>query len=90
MQHELWFTALLNHAFARPVNAVMQSLPPAFHPANPAVPFTDPVAIQIFVVAVLILLFLLVRSRLDVDKPGPVQHIAEMLHQPDRRDYWSA
>lgn len=80
MQEELWFTALLNHAFARPVNAVMQSLPPAFHPANPAAPFTNPVAMQIFVVGILILFFLLVRSRLDVDKPGAVQHIAEMLN----------
>ncbi|HET9181276.1 MAG TPA: F0F1 ATP synthase subunit A [Candidatus Angelobacter sp.] len=81
MQEELWFTALLNHAFARPVNAVMQALPPIFHPKNPAAPISDPVAMEILVVAFLIVLFLLIRSLLTVEKPGFLQHIAEITDQ---------
>jgi F-type H+-transporting ATPase subunit a len=81
MQEELWFTALLNHAFAKPVNALLQSLPPVFHPANPEAPINNAVAMEVLVVSILILLFLLIRSRLDVEKPGGVQHLAEMFHE---------
>lgn len=81
MQEELWFTALLNHAFARPVNALLRSLPPVFHPANPEAPINNAVAMEVLVVGILILLFLLIRSRLSVDKPSGVQHLAEMFHE---------
>jgi F-type H+-transporting ATPase subunit a len=81
MQEELWFTALLNHAFAKPVNAILQSLPPSFHPANPEAPINNAVAMEVLVVSILILFFLLIRSRLNVDKPGGVQHLAEMFHE---------
>ncbi len=81
MQEQLWFTELLNHAFAGPVNAAMQALPPAFHPANPQAPFTNSVAMQVLVVCILLLFFVLVRSRLSVEKPGGLQHIAETLNE---------
>ncbi len=81
MQEQLWFTALLNAAIGKPVNAAMQALPAAFHPANPQAPITNYVAMQVLVVAALIVIFLLIRSRLSVEKPGPLQHIAEMLDQ---------
>jgi F-type H+-transporting ATPase subunit a len=79
MQEQLWFTALLNAAIGKPVNAAMQALPPAFHPANPQAPITNYVAMQVLVVAALIIVFLLIRSSLSVEKPGPMQHLAEML-----------
>lgn len=81
MQEQLWFTALLNAAIGKPVNAAMQALPPAFHPANPQAPIPNYVAMQVLVVAALIIIFLLIRSRLSVEKPGPMQHLAEMLNQ---------
>lgn len=81
MQEQLWFTALLNAAIGKPVNAAMQALPPAFHPANPQAPITNYVAMQVLVVVALIIIFLLIRSRLSVEKPGPIQHLAEMLDQ---------
>lgn len=80
MEGQLWFTELLNHAFAKPVNAVLQALPPAFHPADPSAPISNYVAMQVLVVGILILLFLLIRSRLSVDKPGGLQHLTEMLN----------
>jgi F-type H+-transporting ATPase subunit a len=80
MQEQLWFTAILNHAFAKPVNAVLQALPPIFHPTNPDAPITNYVAMEVLVVIFLIVLFLLIRSRLSVDEPGPLQHLTEMLN----------
>ncbi len=80
MEGQLWFTELLNHAFAKPVNAVLQSLPRPFHPAHPEAPISNPVAMEVLVIGILLLIFLLVRSRLSVDKPGRIQHLAEMLH----------
>src|SRR5262245_31682062 len=81
MEGQLWFTELLNRAFAKPVNAVLQALPPAFHPANPSAPISNYVAMQVLVVGILLLVFLLVRWRFSVDKPRGLQHIAEMLDE---------
>lgn len=81
MEGQLWFTELLNRAFAGPVNAVLQALPPVFHPADPAAPISNYVAMEVLVVGILILCFLVIRSRLSVDKPGGVQHLAEMVHE---------
>jgi F-type H+-transporting ATPase subunit a len=80
MEGQLWFTELLNHAFAKPVNAILQALPPVFHPENPEAPIPNHVAMEVLVVAILVLIFLLVRSRLTVDKPGGIQHLAEMVN----------
>jgi F-type H+-transporting ATPase subunit a len=81
MQGQLWFTELLNHAFAKPVNAVLQALPPVFHPENPDAPIPNHVAMEVLVVIFLIVLFMLIRSRLSVDKPGALQQLTEMLHE---------
>jgi len=81
MEGQLWFTELLNRAFAKPVNALLQSLPQAFHPADPAAPITNYVAMEVLVVAILILLFLVVRSRWSVDRPNGLQHLVEMFNE---------
>ena len=57
MDEQLWFTAILNHAFAKPVNAIMQALPPVFHPENPNAPINNTTAMEILVVATLLALF---------------------------------
>ncbi len=80
MEGQLWFTELLNRAFAQPVNAVLQALPPAFHPADPAAPITNYVAMEVLVIGILFLLFLAIRSRLSIDKPGGLQQLTEMLN----------
>ncbi|HJY88382.1 MAG TPA: F0F1 ATP synthase subunit A, partial [Candidatus Acidoferrales bacterium] len=80
MEGQLWITELLNRAFAKPVNAVLQALPPAFHPADPAAPISNYVAMEILVIGILLLLFLVIRSRLSVDKPGGLQHLTEFMN----------
>jgi len=81
MEEQLWITKLLNHAFAGPVDALLNALPAPFHPANQQAPITNPVAMEVLVVCILIAFFLLIRSSLSVEKPGSVQHIAEMLNE---------
>src|SRR5215813_5005752 len=80
MEGQLWITELLNRAFAKPVNAILQALPPAFHPADPSAPINNYVAMEILVIGILLLLFLVIRSRLSVDKPGGLQHLTEVVN----------
>jgi F-type H+-transporting ATPase subunit a len=78
MPEQLPFTALLNRLFAGPVNALLNAL--HVRPEYTKAPITNPVAMQVLVVLILGLLFLLVRMRLSVDKPGGLQHIAEGIN----------
>lgn len=79
MPEQLWFTSILNRVLGVPVNAILQALPPAFHPSNPQAPISNGTAMEILVVGLILLVFLLVRARLSVDKPGGLQHLVEML-----------
>lgn len=78
---QLWITALLNRFLGGPVNAILQALPPAFHPADPSAPISNAVAVEILVIAILLLVFVWVRSRLSVEKPGGSQHLAEAMYE---------
>jgi F-type H+-transporting ATPase subunit a len=75
MPEQLWFTALLNHLFAGPVDSVLRAL--GVQPTYPQAPITNFVAMQILVAIFLVVFFALVRSRLSVDHPGGLQHIIE-------------
>lgn len=78
MPVELPFTAFLNNYFAGAANAVLALL--HVHPKYPQRPIDNTLSMEIVVFLALLLFFVLVRATLSVDKPGPVQHIAEMLH----------
>lgn len=75
MPEQLWITSLLNKYFAGVANAILN----AVHlPSNrPQAPIPNYVAMEILVAVILLLIFLLVRSRLSVDNPGPLQHTIE-------------
>lgn len=75
MPEQLRFTQLLNHLFAGPVTALLRAL--HIEPRYPAAPITNPVAMEVLVFGLLVLAFLLVRSRLSVEKPGALQHVFE-------------
>jgi len=72
-----WFTALLNTLLASPVVALEQAV--GIHPADPAHPIPEYVAMQVLVVAIIMILLGVVRSRLSVDKPGKLQQVTELL-----------
>ena len=75
MHEQLWFTAILNRLFGGPVASLLRAL--HIHPKYPAAPISDSFAMELLVFAFLLILFLLVRSRLSVDRPGPLQHAFE-------------
>jgi F-type H+-transporting ATPase subunit a len=75
---QLPLTAFLNHLLAGPVTALLNAL--GIHPQHPEAPITNPVAMELLVVAILFLFFVLVRSRLSVESPGTLQHVFEGLH----------
>lgn len=78
MPVELPFTAFLNNYFAGVANAVLALL--HVHPKYAQRPIDNTLSMEIVVFLVLLLFFVVVRATLSVDKPGPAQHIAEMLH----------
>jgi F-type H+-transporting ATPase subunit a len=78
MPEQLWFTELVNHLFANPVTGLLRAL--HINPQYPEAPISNAVAMQFLVFLFLVLVFFLVRSRLSVDNPGPLQHVFEGAH----------
>jgi F-type H+-transporting ATPase subunit a len=74
----LTLTGLLNHLFGAPVTALLYKL--GIHPAHPAAPINNALTLELLVSAGLIVFFMAVRATLNVEKPGSVQHFAEMIH----------
>jgi F-type H+-transporting ATPase subunit a len=86
MHEQLPLTALLNRLLGGPINWLLQMLgvPALLHRLgehySPEAPISNAVAMEILVVAILILVFLMVRARLSVERPGGLQHVFEGLH----------
>jgi len=71
-------SALLNHWFAAPLDALMAML--GIHVAHPNHPIANALTMQLIVMTLLILFFLAARLSLDVEKPGAIQLTAESIH----------
>ena len=69
-------SGLLNRLFARPIDALLALL--HIHPANPAIPISNALTLELVVATGLIAFFALVRAGLSVEKPGSAQLLAEM------------
>jgi F-type H+-transporting ATPase subunit a len=78
MPEQLWITRLLNQAFAGPVDALLRAL--HISVPYPQAPISNAVAMQVLVFVVLVTIFAMLRWRLSVDNPGPLQHIFEGAH----------
>ncbi len=79
MPTQLLFTRFLNAHLAGPVDSLLR----AFHvqPKYPQMPITNAFAMELLVFLLLLAYFLLVRVSLNVERPGGVQHLAEMTHE---------
>jgi F-type H+-transporting ATPase subunit a len=71
-------TDTLNKYFGNLATQVLHAV--HVQPYNPQAPITETFAMEILVLAVLFLFFVLVRISLNVENPGPIQQLAEMLH----------
>jgi F-type H+-transporting ATPase subunit a len=77
MPEQLLFTSLLNHWFAGPTAALLRAL--HIQPQYRDAPITNAVAMEVLVVAFLVVVFIMVRSRLSVESPSGLQHMFEGL-----------
>ena len=75
--HETWLAQLFNTYLAGFGNWILS----VFHltAADPKEPWADFIVMQLLVAAIMIVLFLILRSRLSVDKPGKLQHSFELV-----------
>src|SRR5690349_9949546 len=81
MEHQLWFTHILNRILGGVLTPLLTRLGPAFTPADPANPIPDYVAMEVLVLVIIIAGALYLRGRLSVEKPGGFQHIMEVVLQ---------
>ncbi len=79
MHEPFALTRLLNTLFGGIVTSIMQMI--GIHPAHPGSPFDNTFTIELVIVLGLIAFFALVRFTLSPDKPGPAQHVAEMISE---------
>jgi F-type H+-transporting ATPase subunit a len=79
MPDSLWITRLLNYLFAGPVDSLLNMV--GVHPANPAAPIKNALALELLIAGALMAFFVVVRLTLSVEKPAPVQQVAEMIHE---------
>jgi F-type H+-transporting ATPase subunit a len=79
--HELLasLTRLLNHIFAAPLTALLSML--GIHVLRPDAVINDGLTLELVVAAALILLFIVTRLTLNVEKPGTAQNLAEVVHE---------
>ena len=79
MPTQLLLTRFLNDLFAAPVDALLRVF--HIHPAHPSALINDTFSMELLVVAILLVFFIAVRLTLDVEKPNPLQHLAEGIHE---------
>ena len=75
MPEQLWVTQILNRVFGPLVTGVLQAI--GIHPQHPQAPIHNALAMELVVFFFLMVVFLLVRASLSVDKPGALQHSVE-------------
>jgi F-type H+-transporting ATPase subunit a len=77
MEHELWFTAILNHLLGSVLTPVLAKL--GVPPADPARPIPNYVAMEILVILAILVGASLLRRRLSVENPGKFQQVVEVV-----------
>lgn len=78
MEHEFWLTKLFNEYLG---SALASFLSAIGHPSeDPTHPWHDWIVIELLVVAIILVLFGVLRSRLSVDKPGKLQMTFESIY----------
>ena len=77
MEHQLWFTSLLNGVLGGPVAALLNAV--GQPPADPAHPITNHFAMQVLAVLIIMVVLGAVRGAVSMDKPGKLQQFFELL-----------
>ncbi len=82
--HDSWFAAIVNKLLAPVVTPLLDALArePGFawvRPADAAHPIPNYLAMELLVILITVAAVLFLRSRLSVERPGKLQHIAEVI-----------
>jgi F-type H+-transporting ATPase subunit a len=78
-ESQIWITALFNRFLAAPLDGLLNSIgQPAKDPAHP---WQNWFTIELLVVAIILVLFAVLRSRLSVDRPGKLQLSFEAVYK---------
>jgi len=78
-EHELLPTVFFNTFLAGPGNAILAMV--GEHAADPAKPWANWVTMQIVVLLFMVILFALLRPKINMDRPGKTQHIFEVVYE---------
>ena len=76
MEHQLWFTAILNNLLGGVVTPLLVKIGQA--PADPAHPIPNYVAMEVFVILLMVVGVIFLRTRLSVENPGKFQQVMEV------------
>lgn len=79
MEHQLWFTAILNKLLAGIVTPLLTRIGQT--PSNPAQPIPNYVAMEVLVILMILVGAILLKRRLSVENPGKFQHLMEVVVQ---------
>jgi F-type H+-transporting ATPase subunit a len=79
MEHQLWFTAILNKLLGGVVTALLVRVGRA--PSDPAHPISNYLAMEVFVILLIMVGVVLLRRKLSVENPGKFQHLMEVVVQ---------
>jgi F-type H+-transporting ATPase subunit a len=84
MEHELWFTAILNKLFAGVVSSLLAKVALVHtlefvRPADPAHPIPNYIAMEIFVLLMMVLGAAAVRARVSMERLGSFQQLMEVI-----------
>ena len=79
MPTQLFFTSILNHLFAAPVDRLLALV--HVTPEYAQAPITNTFVMELLVFFAMLAYFVAVRLTLSVEKPGAVQHLAEITHE---------
>ena len=79
MPTQLLFTRFLNTHFAGSVDSLLRAV--HVEPKFPQAPISNSFAMELLVFLLLLAYFIVIRVSLNVERPGGVQHLAEMTHE---------
>jgi F-type H+-transporting ATPase subunit a len=78
-EHELWLTKLFNDHLAGFGNWILNLV--GVHAEHAARPWANFITMQILVVAIIMIVFAMLRPRLSMDRPGGLQHTFELIYE---------
>jgi F-type H+-transporting ATPase subunit a len=79
MEHQIWFTAILNKLLGGAATPLLVKLGQA--PSDPAHPIPNYIAMEVLVILLIMVGAVLLRGRLSVETPGKFQQVVEVVVQ---------